>query len=51
MTLIGYFIGQVVPDIGKHIEKVIIVVVFISVSPGLWAWFKSRNAPKPQAAA
>ena len=51
MTLIGYFIGQVVPDIGKHIEKVIIVVVFISILPGIIAWFRSRNAPKPSAAA
>ena len=51
MTLIGYFIGQVVPDIGKHIEKVIIVVVLVSILPGVWAWFKNRNAPKPQAAA
>ena len=51
MTLIGYFIGQVVPDIGKHIEKVIIVVVFISILPGIVAWFKNRNAPKPEATA
>ena len=50
MTLIGYFIGQVVPDIGKHIEKVIIVVVFISILPGIIGWLRSRNA-KPQATA
>ncbi len=50
MTLIGYFIGQVVPDIGKHIEKVVIVVVFISVLPGIISWYKNRSA-KPQAAA
>ncbi len=51
MTLIGYFIGQVVPDIGKHIEKVIIVVVFISILPGIIGWLRARNTPKPQAAA
>ncbi len=51
MTLIGYFIGQVVPDIGKHIEKVIIVVVFISILPGIIGWLRARHAPKPQAAA
>lgn len=51
MTLVGYFIGQIVPDIGKHIEKVIIVVVFVSILPGFVAWLRSRNAPKSQAAA
>jgi membrane-associated protein len=44
MTLIGYFIGQLVPDIGKHIEKVIIVVVFLSILPGLISWWKNRKA-------
>jgi membrane-associated protein len=44
MTLIGYFIGQLVPDIGKHIEKVIIVVVFLSILPGIISWWKNRKA-------
>ncbi len=43
MTLIGYFIGQLVPDIGKHIEKVIIVVVFLSILPGIISWWKNRK--------
>ena len=51
MTLLGFFIGQVVPNIGKHIDKVVIAVVFISILPGIVAWFRSRNAAKPQAAA
>ncbi len=51
MTLLGFFIGQVVPDIGKHIEKVIIVVVFISILPGIIGWYKNRKAGAPQAAA
>ncbi len=50
MTLIGYFIGQIVPDIGKHIEKVVIVVVFLSILPGIISWWKQRQA-KPAAAA
>ncbi len=44
MLFIGFFLGQVVPDIGKHIEKVIIVVVFLSILPGLIGWWRSRKS-------
>lgn len=43
MTLVGFTLGSVVPDIGKHIEKVILVVVFLSVLPGIVAWFRTRG--------
>ncbi len=46
MTLIGYLLGNLVPDIGKHIEKVIIVVVFISILPGIIAYLRrKKDAP------
>ena len=44
MSLLGYFLGNVIPNIDKHIEKVIIAVVFLSLSPGLWEWWKARRA-------
>jgi membrane-associated protein len=50
MTLIGYTLGNVVPNIDKHIEKVIIVVVFISLLPGIISWWRSRSVPKVPAA-
>ena len=47
MTLIGYFLGQI-PGVREHVEMVIIVVVFLSILPGLIAaareWRKSRRA-------
>jgi membrane-associated protein len=46
MTVIGYFIGQLIPDIGKHIEKVIIVVVSLSIAPGLFQWGKAWLAKR-----
>jgi membrane-associated protein len=49
MTVLGYFIGQVVPDIGKHIEKVIIVVVFLSILPGIIGYLRSKKSPPPPA--
>ncbi len=46
MSLLGYFMGNVIPNIDKHIEKVIIGVVFVSITPGLWEWWKARRAGK-----
>ena len=46
MTLIGYFLGQI-PGVREHIEIVIIVVVFLSILPGIIAaareWLKARR--------
>ena len=36
MTLIGYFLGQI-PGVKEHIEVVIVVVVFLSILPGIIA--------------
>jgi membrane-associated protein len=47
MTLIGYFLGQI-PGVKKHIEVVILVVIFLSILPGIIAagkeWMKGRRA-------
>lgn len=41
MTLLGYFLGNI-PGIEKHIEKVIIVIVFLSILPGIIGWIKGK---------
>jgi membrane-associated protein len=47
MTLIGYFLGQI-PGVREHIEIVIVVVVFLSILPGIIAfareWMKKRRS-------
>jgi membrane-associated protein len=48
MTVLGYFVG--LTPLGKHIEAVIIAVVFLSVLPGIIAWLRSRKAPAAAAA-
>jgi len=35
MTVLGYFVG--LSPLGKHIEAVIMVVIFLSISPGIFA--------------
>jgi membrane-associated protein len=46
MVLLGYFVGGQFPQIGKHIEKVIIAIVFLSLLPGLIAWWRARRAAR-----
>jgi membrane-associated protein len=41
MTVLGYFVG--LTPLGKHIEAIIIGVVFLSILPGIIAWIKSRQ--------
>lgn len=43
MTLTGYLLGNLVPNIGGHIEKVIVVVVFLSILPGLIEYLRARS--------
>jgi len=44
MLLIGYFLGSRFPGVSEHLELVIIVVILISISPGLISWWRSRRA-------
>jgi membrane-associated protein len=43
MVLGGYVGGHFVPNLHKHVEKVIIVVVLLSISPGIIAWLRARK--------
>jgi membrane-associated protein len=45
MLFIGYFLGSYIPGVDQHIETVIILVVFVSLLPGLIGWLKSRRTP------
>jgi len=42
MTLGGYFLGSIFPDLGKHVEKVIIVIVALSVMPMIIEFWKAK---------
>lgn len=47
MLLTGYLLGSQVPGVAKHIDIVIIVVVVLSLLPGVIAWFRRRRTPAP----
>ncbi len=42
MTCAGYLLGQVIPDIGRYIHIVIVVVVILSVIPIGVEWWRAR---------
>ena len=43
MLFTGYFLGRLVPGIDRHIEKIIILVIFLSILPGIIAWFREKR--------
>jgi membrane-associated protein len=58
MVLCGYFLPEVVNPplqlifgeqflVQDHVEKVVILVVFVSISPGIFAWLRSKMTRKP----
>jgi membrane-associated protein len=46
MILTGYFLGRYIPGIDRHIETVIVVVITLSLMPGVYHWFKAQREAK-----
>lgn len=46
MTLIGFYLGRTIPNIDKHIEKVIVVIVFLSLLPAIIKYIKHKFQKK-----
>ncbi len=42
MLGIGYTLGNVIPDIDKHIHWVILIVIFLSILPGIVEYLRHR---------
>ncbi len=51
MLGIGYFLGNTIPGIDQHIEIVVVIVIFISILPGLISALRARRRSKRYAAA
>lgn len=51
MLFIGYFLGRYIPGVDRHIELVIVLVVLVSLLPGVIAWYRARaRAPRTDVA-
>lgn len=42
LTLVGFYLGRLIPGIENHIEKVIIIVVFLSLLPAIIKFLRHR---------
>ena len=47
MLFTGYFLGRYVPGIDRHIEAVILVVIFLSILPGIIGWWREKRRASP----
>ncbi len=47
MTLLGFSLGKVYPPITKQIDKVIIVIIFVSLIPGVVSTLMNRKKTPP----
>jgi membrane-associated protein len=43
MTLLGFTLGKTYPPITKQIDKVIIVIIFVSLLPAMISWVANRK--------
>jgi len=43
MILLGYFLGNVIPDVDKYLIPIIATIVFISLLPAMFEFYKSRR--------
>ncbi|MBI3073766.1 MAG: VTT domain-containing protein [Deltaproteobacteria bacterium] len=54
MTLTGFLLPRAIPGSEKHVEKVIIIVVLLSIAPGIYAatkkWLSNRKQRREAAA-
>ena len=45
LCLVGYFFGNI-PAVKKNLTLVILLIVFVSILPGLFAWLKARSVKR-----
>ena len=43
MLLTGWVLARTVPGVAKHVEKIILLVVLLSILPGIIAWIRERG--------
>ena len=51
MLFIGYVLGRFIPGIDRHIEPVILAVIFLSLLPGIVSWWRERGRSPADAGA
>ncbi len=42
LTLFGYFLGRVVPDVDRYLLPIILVIIILSLAPAIWHFIEPR---------
>jgi membrane-associated protein len=50
MTMLGFSLGKIYPPITKQIDKLIIVIIFVSLLPGIISYLMNRKKTNPTVA-
>jgi membrane-associated protein len=51
MTMLGFLLSRAYPALPKHIDKVIIIIIAVSLIPGAIGWLNSRRRAKTESKA
>ncbi len=43
LTTTGFFLGNIIPDVDKYLLPIVIAIIFISISPGLYHAIKTKE--------
>lgn len=46
ITILGYFLGRLIPDIDKYLLPIIVVIIVVSLIPVIVEYLKTRRAKK-----
>jgi len=46
MLMTGWILARTVPGVARHVEKIILVVIFLSILPGIIAWVREWRAAR-----
>lgn len=44
ITMAGYFLGSMIPDVDKYLLPIIGLIIIVSISPGLYHTLKDKNS-------
>ena len=43
VTSLGFFLGRIFPQIKDYLSYAIVLVIFVSILPGIWGWWSQRQ--------
>lgn len=44
MLLTGYYVVRLVPGLEERVEALVVGIVLLSITPGIWGWWKGRRS-------